>query len=779
MYNFHLLFYRKFNSKSILVILICSFILNNIAFSNSVNFSKKSIEHSINEEYTADVSITRLSSETFYINDDVNPEKKGQYALYEIKNIGTTTLDAYANINNFVGDIRLSDAEEDSYYVGQLAPNETSHVFFYLGTDVTLSGQNGSTSNSTEHTINVYDGSPDQGGTFIHSEKFEINLIQDVIKANSNKVLGVTINGTPALGNTFSITVNGETGTIGSAKIVNFSAATNIAWPANAFKLTHSIVNFTKVGNGNNNNDGLSFENDLNFQILDTKNTAYEITYTFLVVEATSEISGYEPTVYISSGNQIKHSVISSGIEVPKIPASGSTLSGFVWSDDDFDGIKQEEESKMNGVKVLLLDSLGNQLESTTTSGTIGDFEFTGITSGNYQIKFDRNDRFVATKQNQTIDDALDSDMNRASRIIELTVTSGIDISNISAGFTPDFDRDLIPDIVENNGPTPHDAVDPAGYFYDEANGESISGGMITVSGPGMINIVDDGSLTGYYSWLIDGTAGVYTMTIIPPGGYEASSTRNPSSTLDPTGFTPDPYSIGSGDTDEDGFIDDFSDVANPFYLTFELESGDPFVINNNIPLQAIALPVEISSFKASGRDCSVELVWSTESEENFDHFEIQRSEEGYDFESISNISSLNTNGDQQTTSYSYTDAVTSSSNYYRLKMIDLDGSYEYSDIIEIETDCDHFNQIINVFPNPIGPDIRELSISIESKIPKNVNISIINSQGGVNKRLNLYFESGKNEINCDISGLTAGIYFIVFEDESGEKRSVKFIKNS
>lgn len=760
----------------IIPFLIFSFLNLNSSFCNSINSGKTILDHSLTSTCATGVNITRRSASEMYINDDISPEKRGQYLLYEIDNTSAIAFEAYVRIDNFIGDIRLGDQASEIYSIGILAPGEVGHAYFYVVTDLTISGQNGSVIGTNTHDINVYNGNPEESGALLHSENFEINIVEDVIKANANKVIGVTVNETPLVGETFSITVNGETGTIGAALVVNFSAATHTEWPANDLKLVHTIVDFSKI-NGSNGNDGLSFENELNFTVLDTKNTAYEITYTFEVLRARGAISDYEPTAYISSGTQFKHSILSSGAEVQEIPASESVLSGFVWSDDNYDGIKQSGEAKMNGVKVRLLDSLGNQLESTTSSGSSGDFEFQGITAGTYQIRFDRNDRFVATKQNATIVDSLNSDMNRATRLVELNVIAGTNISDISAGFTPDFDRDLIPDAVENAGSTSYDAVDPAGYFYDEATGESISGGLVVVSGPGAINIVDDGSATGYYSWLIDGTPGVYTMTVLPPGGYELSSTRLALPTLDPTGLTPDPYSIGSGDDDADGFIDDFSASANPFYLTFELASGDPFVINNNIPLSAIVLPVEISKFEGIVNDCSVELKWTTETEERFHSFEIQRSSDGINFQNLANKMGQATYENQRAV-YNYFDRPPFSTNYYRLKMIDLDGSYEFSEIIAVRMNCQKPNQSIKIFPNPIGAGENQLTITVDSSISSYIEVDLINAQGVLLKKFSPYIESGINEINWEISGLSEGVYFLVFNGEKGKKNVKRIIKN-
>ena len=135
--------------------------------------------------------------------------------------------------------------------------------------------------------------------------------------------------------------------------------------------------------------------------------------------------------------------------------------------------------------------------------------------------------------------------------------------------------------------PTPV-SFDPAGFIYDEDTGEILSGGSITVDGPGQVTITQDGS-DGTYRFYTDGTPGVYTMTVTPPPGYQLSPTctsQDPPP-LDPTG-QPDPYELGSDDGDDNGYLDDHTCANNPYYLTFNLEPGDPEIALNNLPMSQL-----------------------------------------------------------------------------------------------------------------------------------------------------------------------------------------------
>ena len=173
--------------------------------------------------------------------------------------------------------------------------------------------------------------------------------------------------------------------------------------------------------------------------------------------------------------------------------------------------------------------------------------------------------------------------------------TSPYDFVIQGTGNTGDVDNDGMSDTLEQNVDRDSDGVpdyqdyDPTGYFYDEITGEIITGGLVSASGPGAITYNDDGS-SGYYRFITDGTAGTYTIAVSLPPGYAWSLTclRGDPPAYDPTG-QPDPDSLGAGENGTTGFLT--SSACTPFYLTLDLDAGDPFIINNNFPLYRLPLP--------------------------------------------------------------------------------------------------------------------------------------------------------------------------------------------
>jgi len=132
---------------------------------------------------------------------------------------------------------------------------------------------------------------------------------------------------------------------------------------------------------------------------------------------------------------------------------------------------------------------------------------------------------------------------------------------------------------------------DPSGYLYCESTGAILPGGSVAVAGPGTIDLQEDGS-SGRYTFFTDGTPGTYTLSVTPPPGFPMSTACSDLGPLDPTGL-PDPVALGAGEVLTSGFLGSSACADNPFHLTFELEAGDPFVINNNIPFERCSL-VEI-----------------------------------------------------------------------------------------------------------------------------------------------------------------------------------------
>ena len=108
------------------------------------------------------------------------------------------------------------------------------------------------------------------------------------------------------------------------------------------------------------------------------------------------------------------------------------------------------------------------------------------------------------------------------------------------------------------------------------------------------------------------------------------------------------------------------------------------FSLFGGVEDQATALPIELLSFQAKPASSFVDVKWQTASEQNNDYFELERSENGIDFQLISTINGAGNS--VKLLNYGYEDfQFVKSINYYRLKQVDFDGNYSYSAIIAVD----------------------------------------------------------------------------------------------
>ena len=192
-----------------------------------------------------------------------------------------------------------------------------------------------------------------------------------------------------------------------------------------------------------------------------------------------------------------------------------------------------------------------------------------------------------------------------------------------------------------------------------------------------------------------------------------------------------------------------------------EGEFGNGTTSMNNSPILitcSTSLPIELLSFQAKNQNNQNHLIWQTASESNNEAFEIERSINGIDFEKIGFTKGKGNSNHIQT--YQFIDANPFSTSYYRLKQIDFDGKFDYSNTISIKIGKE---KGIQIYPNPTNG-----IITIESEETLNTDILIYNSIGKLVKTT----KAQNNNIN--ISDLPMGMYMVSMTNN--ENRLVKQI---
>ncbi len=172
-------------------------------------------------------------------------------------------------------------------------------------------------------------------------------------------------------------------------------------------------------------------------------------------------------------------------------------------------------------------------------------------------------------------------------------------------------------------------------------------------------------------------------------------------------------------------------------------------------------LPVELAVFDATATNDAIALSWATESEINFEGFEVQRSVDGNNF---STIAWLDARGSEaQGAGYAYTDndATSGKTYYYRLQMWDFDGTFEYSNVATAR--IEGRGPVIEVFPNPTHHHA-VLAFESFTEMDAIVLITVSDNTGRPVQQLNYTAQAGKNIIHLNVSHLSAGMYTIRLE---------------
>ncbi|MEZ4993056.1 MAG: T9SS type A sorting domain-containing protein [Saprospiraceae bacterium] len=180
----------------------------------------------------------------------------------------------------------------------------------------------------------------------------------------------------------------------------------------------------------------------------------------------------------------------------------------------------------------------------------------------------------------------------------------------------------------------------------------------------------------------------------------------------------------------------------------------------------AASLPVELASFQAISRDKMVELEWTTSSELNNNFFQIEHSLDAIEFYPVGKVKGNGTISEAVTYYFLHrqpADGV----NYYRLKQVDFDGSFEYSNIKGVKVN--ERGGGVSIFPNPVT----ERALVTIKERPEIVKFTFTNLLG---QGIDLQPVVTVKGWELDISGMATGIYLLraEFQGKVITKRIVK-----
>ncbi|HEY6505231.1 MAG TPA: PQQ-dependent sugar dehydrogenase [Chitinophagaceae bacterium] len=171
-----------------------------------------------------------------------------------------------------------------------------------------------------------------------------------------------------------------------------------------------------------------------------------------------------------------------------------------------------------------------------------------------------------------------------------------------------------------------------------------------------------------------------------------------------------------------------------------------------------ITLPLDLLTFRGSLQSNGALLDWETANETNTSHFIVERSIDNRNFAAIGNVTA---NGNTTTTTrYSYLDNDAANQPaaviYYRIKMVDTDGSYIYSNTITISL-ADMAGKV-SLYPNPAA---QEVKLSVASVTEGKAQWKITDNSGRVVMQSSMTLRKGNNNVMININKLAGGIYYL------------------
>ncbi len=179
-------------------------------------------------------------------------------------------------------------------------------------------------------------------------------------------------------------------------------------------------------------------------------------------------------------------------------------------------------------------------------------------------------------------------------------------------------------------------------------------------------------------------------------------------------------------------------------------------------------LPIELLSFTAKALNETVRVEWSTASEINNDYFTVERSIDGKQFEVVGYLDGSGTT--TTVNSYSLTDLHPHKGvSYYRLKQTDFDGTYEYFDMVAVQTDESRADSPqVTLFPNPVKNGVLNLLLD-DFPNEESLDILISDLYGRVISLHQIYTDpsgSANHSIN-NLQQLKPGIYFVTIQNNN------------
>ena len=177
-------------------------------------------------------------------------------------------------------------------------------------------------------------------------------------------------------------------------------------------------------------------------------------------------------------------------------------------------------------------------------------------------------------------------------------------------------------------------------------------------------------------------------------------------------------------------------------------------------------LPVKLESLIASAKDCNVQVKWLVSQEINASRYEVERSNSGNKFEKIGEVFASNNVGSANYALEDKTPLIGTS--FYRIKMIDKNGTYNYSSIVTVKNVCMASEKSILLYPNPTFD--KTVNFAINSAYGGSVIVNFFSITGLIVRKEKMILNIGDNLKTFKLNEFTKGIYLLRITDNNGNE---------
>ena len=211
-------------------------------------------------------------------------------------------------------------------------------------------------------------------------------------------------------------------------------------------------------------------------------------------------------------------------------------------------------------------------------------------------------------------------------------------------------------------------------------------------------------------------------------------------------------------------------DFSSSFQIKFSQGYSSGITLSGITLYQGALLPVDIESFSVVRSDEDAVLKWVTGSEQNSDYFELQMARgdaifQDNSFETIGIVEAIGHSNELTTYTFVDTETAKSGHRYYRIKSVDLDGSFEYSNVRVVQFDS--FSSQFNFYPNPFYSEVNFVYKGKETRL---TTFILTDQLGRIVKQFEYEVQQHEN-INIDFGkNLSAGTYMLHIVTETDRK---------